>query len=274
MSQKYSVLMSTYKNDNPKYLQIAINSMLNQTIPPDQIVIVEDGEISDALHEIITDFKKRYPHIFNIRRNEKNLGLGLSLRNGLKICRNEFVARMDADDIARVDRCEKQLQYMSEHPKVAVVGGQIQEFCGLPSDVIGKRTVPLADADIKVYMKKRCPFNHMTVMFKKSDIEAVGGYRHWLYNEDYYLWIRMALAGLMFANIQDILVDVRVEMDMYRRRGGSAYFKSEYGIQTLMLRKGIINPFRYTVNITERFVLQIILPNRLRSMVYKRFARV
>lgn len=274
MNPKYSVLMSTYQKDSPDHLKIAVNSMLNQTVAPEQIVIVEDGEIPAQLQTIIMDFKKRYPKIFNVEHNIDNLGLGLSLRNGLRICRNEFVARMDADDIARSDRCEKQLQYMLKHPETAIVGGQIQEFYGSESNIVGERIVPLTDSDIKSYMKKRCPLNHVTVMFRKSDVKSVGGYRHLPYNEDYDLWIRMSLAGFEFANLPDILVDVRVGHDMYERRGGITYFRSEYKIQKLMLKKKLINRCRYIINISERFILQVLLPNRMRSIVFKRFARV
>ena len=265
--------MSTYGRDDPEYLEVAINSMLNQTIPPDQIVIIEDGEIPNDLQKVIMDFRRAYPQIFRVGKNKENLGLGISLRNGLKLCRNELVARMDADDIARVDRCEKQLRFMEKHPEISIVGGQIQEFCGLSSNVVGKRIVPLTDSDIKTYMKKRCPFNHMTVMFRKQAVEKAGEYKHWPYNEDYYLWIRMALAGLLFANLQDILVDVRVGRNMYKRRGGISYFKSELGIQRLMLKKYQIDFSRFSLNILERFLVQVVLPDYFREIIYMNFAR-
>ena len=127
--------------------------------------------------------------------------------------------------------------------------------------------------DIKEYMKKRCPMNQMTVMFKKSSVEKVGGYLDWYCDEDYYLWIRMAIANMTFANMADTLVYVRVGEQMYQRRGGRKYFKSEAKLQKYMREHGIIGFGTYTVNVTKRFIVQILLPNKIRGWVFKKFAR-
>ena len=122
-------------------------------------------------------------------------------------------------------------------------------------------------------MKKRCPFNHVTVMFKKSDILEVGNYQEWFWNEDYYLWIRLAISNKKFANISDILVKVRVGKEMYKRRGGRKYFKSEKDIQKLMYKNGLISYSRYLINVAERLVLQVLMPNRVRGWIFKKLAR-
>ena len=225
--EKYSVLMSLYKKEHPEHLRLALDSMINQTVKPDEIVLVEDGPLTDDLYAVVKDYQP-YLHIVV---NEKNLGLGLALNKGLDECRNEFVARMDTDDIAELDRCEKQLSFFEKNPTVAILGGQIEEFITLPDSVVGKRVVPCTNQELKQYMKKRCPFNHMTVMFKKSEILRAGSYQDWFWNEDYYLWIRLALQGAEFANLPDTLVHTRVGADMYQRRGGDKYFKREIKIQ-------------------------------------------
>lgn len=271
--EKYSVLMSLYAKEKPEYLRLALNSMINQTAKPDEIVLVLDGPITDELYAIVDGYQEKYQGLFNIVVNEKNLGLGQALNRGLSVCKNELVARMDTDDISKPDRCEKQLKMFEEDKELSIVGGQIEEFIDKTENVSGRRIVPCLDAEIKLYMKKRCPFNHMAVMFKKSDILEAGNYLEWFWNEDYYLWIRLALLDKKFANIPDILVDVRVGKEMYKRRGGKKYFKSEKDIQKLMYEKGLISCPRYLVNVAERLVIQVLMPNWLRGTVFRLFAR-
>lgn len=267
-SKKYSVLMSLYKKEKPEYLRLAIDSMINQTVPPDEIVIVEDGPLTDELYAVLDE----YPMLHRVK-NETNLGLGLALNVGLKKCKNELVARMDTDDCSKPERCEKQLEFLNSNPDISVVGGQIEEFIELPDHIVAKRIVPLKDIELKEFNKKRCPFNHVTVMFKKKDIIEAGSYQDWFWNEDYYLWIRLALAGKKFANLPDVLVLVRTGEDMYQRRGGIKYFQSEAKLQKFMLDNNIINKPRYLINISERLVLQVLMPNKLRGWIFRTFAR-
>lgn len=273
IEDKYSVLMSLYIKENADYFRTAIYSMINQTIKPDEIILVEDGPLTDELYFIIEEIKIKFPNLITSVVHEKNYGLGIALQHGVEVSRNEIIARMDTDDIAKSDRCEKQLNFLNEHLDVSIVGGQIEEFIGEISNVVGKRTVPLTNLDLKKYVQKRCPFNHMTVMFRKSQIINVGNYKDWFWNEDYYLWIRLAIANTKFANLPETLVMVRTGEDMYQRRGGIKYFISERNIQKFMLENNIISHIRYLINVSERFVLQILLPNRLRGFVFRTFAR-
>lgn len=267
--KKYSVLMSIYKNEDPTYFRIALDSMINQTVQPDEIVLVEDGPLTEELYEVVGEYEQ-YLHVVV---NEKNVGLGMSLNRGLLACRNELVARMDTDDISEPDRCEKQLCFFEDHPDVSVLGGQIAEFINSRDNVVGKRIVPETDTELKEYMKKRCPFNHMTVMFRKTDIVKVGNYQDWFWNEDYFLWIRLAEEKFKFANIPDILVYMRVGKEMYKRRGGRNYYLSEVGIQKLLLDKKMIGYGTYSMNCIKRLIVQILLPNGLRGWVFRNFAR-
>lgn len=266
---KYSVLMSLYIKEKPEYLRLAVDSMLNQTVKPDEIVIVEDGPLTDALYAVLDEYGDKITRV----RNEKNLGLGLALNLGLKVCRNELVARMDTDDISKPERCEVQLHYFEQHPETDIVGGDIAEFIGDESNIVGKRMVPQTNAEIREYMKKRCAFNHMSVMYKKTAVEAAGGYQDWFWNEDYYLWIRMWLNGAVFGNTGTVLVNVRVGKEMYQRRGGWKYFKSEAKLQRFMLKKHIIGYPRYLANVSQRLVLQVLMPNKMRGFVFRTFAR-
>lgn len=271
--EKYSVLMSLYAKEKPEYLVQAVESMLAQTAKPDEIVIVKDGPLPKGLEKVLEEYSNHFPELFNLVVSEKNIGLGLALNLGLRNCRNEFVARMDTDDISMPERCSKQLEAFRREPGMDILGGNISEFIDDMDNVVGRRVVPSGDAEIKAYMKKRCPFNHMTVMFKKSEVLKAGNYCDWFWNEDYYLWIRMFEAGCMFGNLSEVLVNVRVGQDMYRRRGGLKYFKSEAALQGYLLEKRVISTGEYIYNVAIRLIVQVLIPSGIRGSLFRKFAR-
>lgn len=162
---------------------------------------------------------------------------------------------------------------MEQHPDVDIIGGQMTEFIDTPDNIIGKRIVPCDNEDIYDFMKNRCALNHVTVMFRKEAVLKVGNYQDWFWNEDYYLWVRMMIAKCKFANVPDVLVNVRSGADQYARRGGMKYFKSEEGIQHFMLENKLINRREYSVNVAKRLIVQLLLPNCLRGWVFRTFAR-
>ena len=200
----------------------------------------------------------------------ENQGHGNARRKSLEECTNELVALMDADDISFGNRFEKQLKIFKDFDGVDIVGGQITEFIGEPENITGKRIVPENDADIKAFMKKRCPMNQVSVMFKKTFYEKVGGYIDWFCEEDYYLWLRMAEAGGIFANVPETLVNFRIGDAMSARRGGLKYFLSEAGIQKYMYSKKIISLPRFLYNVALRFGGEVILPNKIRTTLFKK----
>lgn len=272
MKQSFSVLMSVYKNDNSLFFRQALDSVMNQTSMPSEIVLMVDGPVSDELDSVIKEYQERYS-LLKVVRFEQNQGLGKALEEGVKHATYDIVARMDSDDICMPGRFEKQLACFEQNPDLSIVGGTISEFIDTPDNVVGHRVCPLTDVEIKEYMKSRCGFNHMTVMFRKSEVLRVGNYQEWFWNEDYYLWLRMLLAGCKFANLPDTLVNVRVGRDMYARRGGWRYFKSEAGIQRYMWEHKLIGFLRYLYNVAIRFVLQVAMPNSVRGWVFRTFAR-
>ena len=271
MEQQFSVSMCVYGKDDPRWFREAVESILNQTVPPSEVVLVVDGPIPEELDRVVSCFEKRQD--FRVIRLPENLGHGNARRIGLSHCSCELVALMDADDISASDRFEKQLKAFRENPEIAIVGGHITEFLDTPDNIVGARMVETENAAIQADMKKRCAMNQMTVMFRRSMVQQAGGYIDWFCEEDYYLWLRMLLNGAVFANIPDFLVNVRVGRDMYRRRGGWKYFHSEARLQNFMLSKGIIGPVTYLVNVAKRLIVQVLLPNRLRGWVFQKFAR-
>lgn len=268
--QKFSVSMCVYGKDNPKWFEIAVESVLNQSVKPAEVVLVVDGPVPVELDAIIKKYEQN--RIFKVVRFAENQGHGNARRAGLKACTNELVALMDADDICVRDRFEQQLSVYAEND-VDIVGGDIAEFIGTTDNVVAYRNVPTTDAAIKIYMKKRCPFNQVTVMFKKSIVQKVGGYIDWYCDEDYYLWLRMAQNNCAMMNTGTILVNARVGEEMYSRRGGKKYFKSEAKLQKYMLDNNMIGFGTYFINIFKRFIVQVLLPNKIRGWVFKKYAR-
>jgi glycosyltransferase involved in cell wall biosynthesis len=269
---QFSVVTSVYKNDKPEDVVQALESITSkQTVKPDEVVLVVDGPVGNDLSNVVKRFEMQ-PE-FHVIWLQENGGLGNALKLGVSAAKYDVIARMDSDDISVANRFEMQTAFLSSNHNVSIVGGQISEFIGSPSTVVGQRIVPTSDADLQAYLKSRCPFNHVTVMFRKADVLQVGNYLDWYCNEDYYLWIRMAEAGLKFANLPETLVNVRVGKEMYQRRGGWKYFKSEANLQGYMFKHGIISFPRYCFNVAVRFGVQVAMPNKLRGFIFQKLFR-
>lgn len=274
MSLKFSVITSVYKNDKPEYIRVALNSMLvEQTVKPDEIVLVQDGPVSYETSRLLLDYKDKYGELFNVINLPENKGLGNALKLGVENAKYDVIARMDSDDICAPERFEKQLAYLDTHPECDIVGGQITEFIDTPDNIVGKREVPCSNEEIYQYMRSRCALNHPTVMFKKESLLKAGNYKDWFWNEDYYMWVRMMEQGCVFANLPDVLVNMKSGLEQYGRRGGKKYFDSEIGIKKLMLEKGMITRKEYIVNYVQRFIIQLMLPNSVRGWVFRTFTR-
>ncbi len=271
---KFSVAISVYKNDVPKHFDTALASITTeQTVKPDEIVLIVDGPVPDGVNSVIAKYEALYPDMFQVVRLEINGGLGNALRLAVEKANHELIARMDSDDIALPTRFEQQLMFFADNPKLDIVGGDITEFINEPGNIVGKRVVPQQDSDIKTYMQKRCAMNHVTVMYKKSAVLKVGNYIDWFWNEDYYLWIRMQQGGCNFANTGTVLVNVRTGANMYQRRGGKKYFQSEKRLQDYMLDYKMISRNTYCMNVAKRWIVQVALPNSVRGWVFQKLAR-
>ena len=185
---KYSVLMSVYFKDDADNLRLAIDSMLNQTVKPEQYVVVEDGKLTSELNTVIDEYENQYPELFTIVKIAQNKGLANALNEGIKVCRNELVARMDADDISLPERCEKELECFELYPDLDICGCQIDEFYDDVRNIRTSRVVPTNFNDIKKFMRKRQPFNHPTVIYKKEKVIEYGGYSLLKRKEDFDLF--------------------------------------------------------------------------------------
>jgi glycosyltransferase involved in cell wall biosynthesis len=213
----YSVLLTVYKSDNPEFFKLSLESMINQTVPSNDIVIVKDGPVPDTIQAVIDDMKVKHPEIHPLQL-EKNVGLGLALNEGLKICQNELIARMDSDDISLPERCAKQLALFEADPELDIVGCPVKEFVGTPDNVVGKRDVPLDNEAIHKYNRRRDPFNHPTVMYKKNKVMKFGPYSDFRKNQDTDLWIKLLSNGCKAANCSDYLLMFRFDEGTYKKR--------------------------------------------------------
>ncbi len=272
MMLQFSVLMSVYKNEKPNYLREALDSVVHQTLMPDEIVVVKDGLLTEALDNVLDEYTRKYPALFKIVSFEKNRGLGLALRDGVLACSYEYIARMDTDDICKLDRFEKQIRYLKEKPYTALLGTWIKEFSDDKTNPDTSTKLPCEYKGIAQFAKSRNPFRHMSVMFQKQAVLDSGNYRGFLWFEDYDLWVRIIQNGYKVANLPEFLVDVRADSDMFARRGGWKYLKQDLRFQVLLLRSKFITVPQFTKNIVVRSIVRL-LPNGVRVCVYKNLLR-
>lgn len=264
--------MSVYYKEKAEYLKLALNSIINQTLKPDEIVLVQDGKLTEELQAIITKYQQNYPDIFKTYALQQNQGLGKALNFGMQKCSNELIARMDTDDIAEPNRFELQIKEFAQDKELTLCGGQIAEFADNTKEITGYRNVPLRHNEILTFAKKRNPFNHVTVMFKKQAVQSVGGYMDMPYFEDYWLWARLLKAGYKAKNIDKVLVKVRAGQDMIVRRGGFDYVKTIVKFEKNMNKLKFINIFTF-LEITMIRILISMISSKNRERFYNKFLR-
>ena len=270
--REYSVLMSVYHKEKPEYLKQAIESIQTQTISTNDFVLVCDGPLNEQLDGVIAAKQQEMGTTLNVVRLAKNSGLGNALNEGIKYCKNELVARMDSDDIAYPDRCEKQIAVFNTHSEVSICSGIVEEFTTDPNTVDTKRVPPETNAEIVEFAKKRNPFNHPCVMYKKSAVEAVGSYQDFYLLEDYYLWLRMLMTGYQGYNIQEPLLHMRAGSDMYKRRAGWKYAKTQARLFKFMKKQRFIGVGQYIKSCVIRSGSSL-APNWLRKFMFEKVLR-
>ena len=268
---KYSVLMTVYKKDNPEYFKLALESMINQTKKPDEIVLVKDGPIESNLQDVIDKAKKKYKKIVEVSL-KKNVGLGLALNEGIKVCKNELIARMDSDDIAELNRCEEQLKLFEKDSKLDIVGCPVKEFVGTPDNIVGYRNVPLTNEEIYKYAKKRDPFNHPTVMYRKSRLLKVGCYGDYRKNQDTDLWIKMLHDGCKCANTKEYLLNFRFDENTYKKRKSWINTKLLIEIRWNGFKIGFSSFLDFLI-VAGAQITMYIMPTGLQKFLYKKILR-
>lgn len=261
----FSVLLSVYYKEKPEFLQQSLDSILSQTLLPNEIILVKDGPLTKELDSLIEIYQQKYS-ILKIVSLPQNRGLGNALNEGLKHCNYELVARIDTDDIAKSNRFQRQLAVFQEHPEIDICSSWIEEFEDTPEHILAIKKVPETHEEIVKYAKHRSPINHPAVIYKKSSVLGVNGYNG--FPEDYCLWIKMIQNGANFYNVQESLLWFRFSRDVIRRRGGLKYAISDIHSQMGFYRMHFIGPMTLLYNIIVRVGVRLI-PNQLRTLVYK-----
>lgn len=264
--------MPVYYKENPLFFEQALDSILNQTLPADEIVIVKDGPLTKDLDTVIAKYTSKYTKLFNIVTLEKNVGQGKARNAGLHACKYNYVALMDSDDIADLTRFEKQIRYLEKHPEIDCIGSNITEFEGEQENIISKKVVPLTHEEIFKFGKWRSPMNNMTVMYKKDKVMEVGAYNSFNFGEDYFLFAKMLVKGCKFYNLEEYLVNARGGSGMLAKRIGLSRIIQEFKLFWTFYKMGYINIFEFSRNVSLKFLLRII-PTWFRSWIYNNFLR-
>lgn len=272
INEKYSVLMPLYKNDKPDWFKISLDSILCQTAAPAEIVIICDGPLTDELDGLLAAYIKAHPKLFNVYRFKENVGLGVALAKGVLMCSNELIARMDADDFAVPERCEKQLKIFDNRPELDVVGSNVEEFIGDRNNVVSHVILPEEQDAIVSYAKKRCPIRHPSLMYRKSAVLKANNYRDYRRAQDYDLIVHMIISGARIYNMQESLVYMRVSPDFYKRRGGVDYAKTILRLKKDFWDCGFYSWYDFLVSGVGSAVVAV-LPNKLREFFYKKVLR-
>lgn len=266
--------MSVYKKENPSYMCDCLNSVFNQTLQPTEVVLVEDGPLTQELYDLVSNFEKHHSRL-KVVPLEKNGGLGKALNEGLKHCSYDYVARMDTDDQCYPTRFEKQIKFLEEHPDIDVVGSLTTEFTDDGNGVkkiLSTKYFPETVEENERYSRKRCPVEHPAVIFKKQAVLKAGGYQHCLLFEDYHLWARMFVNGAKFYNIQEPLLYFRMTEDSFNRRGGLKYAMNELKALGMFRKIGFLSNRQYLFTILTRFPVRV-MPHYIRKFIYNKFLR-
>ena len=267
---EFSLLLCTYKNDNPKHLKDCIDSILAATVHPDEMIIVKDGPLTCEIDEVISDYN--FPFETKIISLQTHQTLGIARAAGVNAAKHNWIALMDSDDIMASDRFEKQLAEITQNPNIDIIGGQIAEFNDLPNRVHAFRCIPLTHQVITAQSKKGNPFNAMTVMFKKDLALKSGNFQYFPGFEDYDLWVRMIKQGAVCRNCKDVLVYARTGSNMYARRRGLGYINNEWRMQRQLYKLGVTNGAQFIKNAFMRIPVRL-LPQKLIEGIYMTFLR-
>lgn len=270
--------MSVYKSEKPAYLDRSLQSVWDdQTLKPDEIILVQDGPVGEELATIIKKWKEKLADNLVLLVNETNLGLTKSLNRGIKVAKGEYIARMDSDDISLPERFAHQVEFMDAHPEISVVGGAIQEFND-QDGIIGNRHFPEDTPAILNYIHKASPVAHPAVMIRKAMFnEGV------LYNEEYRttqdlaLWFDVLASGHLMANLDEYVLQFRRERDVYQRRKNKKDSRMELGIHLRGIKmlfgfspiKSLYPIARYTMRLLPKSIIHKIYNSKARGSLLK-----
>lgn len=252
-----SVLLPIYHGDKAEWLRESLQSIANQTRRASEIIIVQDGPVSDDLLNELNNWKERLPEI-NIVTLEENKGIPAALNAGILAATQPWIARMDADDIAESVRFEIQWNYLLSNTDVTIIGSWIDEYDETMTSKKASRRLPISHEEIFAFAHWRCPFNHQTVIYRKEAVRSVGGYPlEKVMGEDYVLWTKLLHAGCRAANIPQPLVKVRAGRSLIHRRRGWRYLRLEYKSMYMIYKLGFFQWYHYIIQLIIRTLVRL-----------------
>lgn len=267
---KFSVVMPVYAKDQPEWFEQALESILEQSLVSDDIIIVADGPLTDKLEALLSKYQQ---DTISVVRIKKNQGLGNALNVGIKNAKHELIARMDSDDIAVPERFELQVAEFAKNKKLGILGGQIAEFITTPDEIVSYRKVPIGHNDIKAFARRRSPFNHPTVMYKKAAIQSLGGYdANAMRIEDYDLWLRALNNGVVGGNLDTVLLKYRASADAMSRRKTLKSLKGHISARAKFFARGHISFVDLMYGVGTQTVL-FVLPSVAAKVVFNKVVR-
>lgn len=267
-----SVVVCVYEKDDAEHFELAVESLYKQTLLPSEVIVVGDGKLSRALYEKIEALKKKH-HSLKYFELEENRGIGAASNFGISKCKNELVAKMDSDDISVPDRIEKQVVAFEKDKELSILGGQLEEFANNnPEEIVSRREVPTDFEDIKKFARRRSPLNNPTIMFRKNDIEAVGGYPEMSRAEDYYLFAKLIAANKKLRNLPDVLVKYRLDVDNIKRRKSWKNTKEMIKARREAYKLGVARWLDY-IYMKCAFIALFIMPSSLAEKLYQKGLR-
>lgn len=267
----YSALMCVYEKEIPVNFNNSLESMLMQSYPPKEFVLVCDGKLTNELNIIAKSFASEYKNIFKIVRTEENVSLGAALNIGIAHCSEEYIIKMDSDDISEPDRCETQMRVFAIDPDLDILGGYVEEFDSETEKTIALKKCPLHHREIVKYAKRRNPFNRQSVAFKKSKAFEAGGYSDLPHCSDYEFAVRMLTSGAKAQNIPKMLVRYRVSKS-YRRKKHWSNTKSFIIVRHRIYKSGFSGFFDFLIPVIAQLLL-FLLPTRFTDLVYRKYLR-
>lgn len=269
---EYSVLMSVYNKELPENLNESLESMLMQSYPPSDFVLVCDGKLTCELNIIVKSFENEFKHIFQIVRIDENVGVGKAFNMGIKACKYDYIVKMDSDDISLPNRCLKEMTLFAIKPKLDIIGTYVEEFDDKTNEVLSIKKVPVMHKDIFAYSKRRNPFNRQSVAFKKSKAEEVGGFSDLRLCEDYEFAARMLDYGAIGQNIPEVLVKYRVDEKTPEIRKSWKRTKAFIHVRWIIFRSGYTSFKDFFMPCALQLGL-FVFPRKFTRWVYMRFLR-
>lgn len=271
--QPYSVLISVYGGENADFFAQSLESLYIQTYPADEIVLVCDGALDKALDDVIAKYNEKFGGRLTVHRLESHGGTAKCANTGLALCKNEFIMKMDSDDVCLDNRAEKQMRYLAEHPDISILGCYIQEFNSTTGEDIATRCPPTENDEIRKFARRRAPFNNQTLVYRKSLALSIGGYSEELERcEDYDFMVRMLMAGAKAANIPEALVRYRVTPGNLNRRRNLRNTKSFIAVRKKIRKMGFSSFTDFIIPCAGQIIL-FIIPSCITGFLYKKLLR-